>query len=359
MWFNRGNNQNNDELEKLRAENQALRAKVHQYEQELEESEGQLIVSQKKQATCRSLTHEQLKGNDMLQQVSVDLRDNANHLRGEQEGIAELGDIFEQTHTAVMQLSDRANNIHTQASQSGESVRELSTTAQSIKQLVSTIQEISDQTNLLALNAAIEAARAGEAGRGFAVVADEVRQLASKAHQASDSIDALVADVLKQTDAIEAMVSASSDNAEKVSACSKEIDEVVNNVIERSKHMCSIIDRNATIAQLNTVKIEHAVWKNNIYHLIEQGDYQQGVSSHTDCMLGEWYYHGEGSHNFKDVPGFRDIENPHQQVHGSGRHALEMAKNGDIEIAAKHLAKMEEASISVVAAINRVINELK
>ncbi|BFM05610.1 methyl-accepting chemotaxis protein [Halioxenophilus aromaticivorans] len=358
MWFNRGNSQDNQELEALRAENQALREKVHQYEQELENSESQYLATEKKYATSKIVAKEQLKGADMLNQVGDDLLSNAQLLERERSAISEMGDIFEQTQAAVQQLSSRANNIHSQASRSGESVRELSTTAQSIKQLVSTIQEISDQTNLLALNAAIEAARAGEAGRGFAVVADEVRQLASKAHQASDSIDALVADVLKQTDAIESMVSVSSENAEEVGVCSTQIDRVVNEVINRSKQMCSVIDKNATIAHLNTAKIQHAVWKNSVYSMIEQSNYDRPLSSHRDCQLGEWYYHGDGASHFKDIPGFRDIELPHQKVHTSGNQALEMAKTGEIDLAAKHLAKMEEASILAVNAINRLIHEL-
>lgn len=355
MWFNREKEQARQELDALMAENESLRTTILEYEQRLEQSETNLHAAEKLSSTNQVVIKEQLKSNNMLSQISEDLSCNAQQLSREQEENKQLGDIFAQTISAVNQLSSHADNIHQQASRSGESVRELSTTAQSIKQLVSTIQEISDQTNLLALNAAIEAARAGEAGRGFAVVADEVRQLASKAHQASDSIDALVANVIKQTDAIEATVLASRKNSQEIGSCSLQVDRVVKEVVGRSKVMGSVISQNASMVLLNKMKIDHAVWKNRVYSMIEQRNFNQPLIGHTDCDLGHWYLRGEGAANFSQLPGFREIDLPHQKVHSSGAQALQMAKSGEINLAAKHLAEMEEASLAVVTSINRLI----
>jgi methyl-accepting chemotaxis protein WspA len=71
----------------------------------------------------------------------------------------------------------------------------LSSKAENITNVVTTINKVADQTNLLSLNAAIEAEKAGEYGRGFAVVASEIRRLADQTAVATFDIESMVKEI--------------------------------------------------------------------------------------------------------------------------------------------------------------------
>lgn len=350
------------EVEQLRQQLDSVHADYRQQIEGLQElvaeKDAQLRALQyKSDQEARILTY-QLSGNDMLNSIREGLAGNAEHLIGERKSLAQLDGIFDHTREAVARLRERAEHINHHAQSSLEATAVLDNTAGSIGHLVVGIKEISDQTNLLALNAAIEAARAGEAGRGFAVVADEVRNLAGKAHQASAEIESLIAQVLEQTGTIKNIVTSNHESAAEVSASSTQIDGVVSEVIQRSHHMQQVIRMATTASFLDTVKLDHAVWKNQVYSLVEQGNFAQGANSHTECRLGHWYYEGYGAAHYGHLNTFRSLEKPHRQVHESGKAALAAGRQGDFEQMLKHLATMESASMDVVRGVDRLLKEV-
>lgn len=100
----------------------------------------------------------------------------------------------DQTGQTMSDMQDHVRTISERSLALGER-------SQKIGDVLTLLNDIAERTNLLALNAAIEAARAGEAGRGFAVVASEVRKLAERSVRSTESIREIVTAIQNETNA--------------------------------------------------------------------------------------------------------------------------------------------------------------
>lgn len=195
-------------------------------------------------------------------------------------------DSAQQSYRELLDVTQRISKIAEHAETFAGIVAELSKKSIQIRDIGSTISDISDQTNLLALNAAIEAARAGETGRGFAVVADEVRKLAEKVKSATSVI-------AKDTTAMIDLVGTTEQETIRI----REDSQITNEVVARSSQGFSLMvkDFERMSEQLSSITdLVHHIRELNgeantqiadIHQSSEQVSEQMGEAEHSSAEL--------------------------------------------------------------------------
>lgn len=138
--------------------------------------------------------------------------------------------------TALGKATVTMANAREQANRVATSILSLAEQAQSIGEIITSVDDIAEQSNLLALNAALEAAHAGDRGRGFVIVATEMKSLAEQSKAATVQIRRLLGAIQKQSNDAVLMTEAStrglgdaSTAAEDVGVALRTLAEAVSN----------------------------------------------------------------------------------------------------------------------------------
>jgi len=278
------------EINHLRQRVRELEMQLRDY-QHLNDDHEQLVH---RSALQIELCHRHKDGSELLNDVRESMLATFSKLEGSQSQLTDNSELFLEARSAIEKIDHRITDVQAQLKTTVNSMDEMLALAGNIRTFSGVIADISDKTNLLSLNAAIEAARAGDAGRGFSVVADEVRKLASQAKDASGMIDQLINQIGDSTGQVTANIAGVQDASTDMVAATSQVDASVNHVLKLSDSMATTIHQAVSDAFLAVVKLDHVIWKSDVYDRLMNGHAGESLVDHTQCRLGRWYYEGAG-----------------------------------------------------------------
>lgn len=334
------------EMEKLRRDRDQALQHTEVLQQQMATMQGELERLQLDQQFKNKMETLWLDTGNALQTTRARAADNAQTIQQELADLRKTSSLFAQSTSLIEQIFTAVRENGTLTSAMRESVQQLATSASDITKLMGMIHEISDQTNLLALNAAIEAARAGEQGRGFAVVAEEVRNLAQKTAALVNEITALIGGINQQVSDTDHGAGQVAENTRSMGDSAGMVKNAISDVIGLSRNMAAVIRQSAATGFIETVKLDHMVYKFDVYAVLfgHSSKTVDDFALHTQCRLGKWYYEGLGHQLFQREAAFQKLEAPHQEVHENAIAALMHAAEGNTEAAYTALQAMESAS---------------
>ncbi|GAA6210316.1 methyl-accepting chemotaxis protein [Hyphomicrobiales bacterium 4NK60-0047b] len=176
--------------------------------------------------------------NGMRREVVDDIAHYLNasqQIEGVVSEVSGFGDVINNVRDA-MSSNDAVDTSQREgaANELSEKFGNVSQSLNSLRQVLSIIDNITGQTNLLALNATIEAARAGEVGKGFSVVAGEVKKLASDTKDSLGKTQGSISNIEASLDELGNIIDVTQEQSAKEGEYYKNIVERVEDIFAES-----------------------------------------------------------------------------------------------------------------------------
>jgi hypothetical protein len=188
-----------------------------------------------------------------------------------------------------------------------------------------------------------------------------VRNLASRSADAAKQIKDVVTTIQKETEKIKESSDTVTSVINETKGRIESLSKLMNTFQKNSNRAVFEVESISNKIFMNLAKLDHVIYKNNLYQLIFGNSHNFKPVDHTQCRLGQWYNTGLGKQEFSFTHSYKGLDNPHSIVHKEANILANECSGHEIscskELIENKIELVEKASEQVFIFLDRILEE--
>jgi hypothetical protein len=188
-----------------------------------------------------------------------------------------------------------------------------------------------------------------------------VRNLASRSADAAKQIKDVVTTIQKETEKIKESSDTVTSVINETKGRIESLSKLMNTFQKNSNRAVFEVESISNKIFINLAKLDHVIYKNNLYQLIFGNSHNFKPVDHTQCRLGQWYNTGLGKQEFSFTHSYKGLDNPHSIVHKEANILANECSGHEIscskELIENKIELVEKASEQVFIFLDRILEE--